>query len=44
MKIIQLTGKEISEEDKDLISKFVKKVAEEEYPSLSRKLMEYAQE
>ena len=30
MKIIQLTGKEISEEYKDLISKSIKKVAEEE--------------
>lgn len=44
MKIIQLTGEEITEEDKKLISKSIKKCTEEEYPSLSRKLMEYVQE
>nr|UWD76191.1 MAG: hypothetical protein [Bacteriophage sp.] len=38
------TYEEISEEDKKLISKSIKKCDEEEYPSLSRKLMEYVQE
>lgn len=41
MKIIQLTGKEISEEDEKFIFEIIRKQANEERILLNKELMEY---
>lgn len=41
MKIIQLTGKEISEEDEKFIFEIIRKQANEEHILLNKEIMEY---